>query len=193
MDGIVGKDDAAILGTVENAGVQQGMHVAMHRLHVAADAARDVADGKSALAGHRLQDVPAPARQRLPEQVGRGERDEGALGRAAERRQRTLRHVLARGNAERDRVHSARSSSSAFTLGFMAAACRCCQQVQQNGSVSARISGFDPSRKSAPRTRIDEAVAQPCASPARRAAARPMQTRVNGVEMIAAVLAMGVS
>src|ERR1700680_1197456 len=55
-----------------------------------------------------------------------------------------------------------------------------------------RPAGNDPYRKSAPRTRIDEVVAQTCASPARRATDRPMQTRVNGVEMVAAVVAMGV-
>ena len=46
----------------------------MYCFDVAADAARDFADGKSALAGHRLQDAPAAAHERLPEQVGRGER-----------------------------------------------------------------------------------------------------------------------
>ena len=99
MDGVVGEDEA-VGGVIDDAGVDQGAHVAMHGLDVATDAARRLPDRHGALAGHGLKQLPTLARQGPPEQLGRGERDVGALGLAIERRLGAAADIVARGDRE---------------------------------------------------------------------------------------------
>ena len=55
----VGKMNAAVIGAIENAGIEEGMHIAMNRLHIATDAPSYLAKGHGLLAGHHLEHFPA--------------------------------------------------------------------------------------------------------------------------------------
>jgi hypothetical protein len=68
MHGVVRKDDAAISGTVENAGVEKRLNIPMHRLDVTADAPGRLPDRHGALTGHRLEQLPTLPGQSLPEE-----------------------------------------------------------------------------------------------------------------------------
>src|SRR3546814_10918863 len=46
----------AVLGLLDHACIQQRMNIAMHRLHITSEAARDFADRHRTLAGHRTED-----------------------------------------------------------------------------------------------------------------------------------------
>lgn len=62
---VIGEHNA-LASAIDHAGVEQGLHVTMHRFHVAADTSGRLPDRHGALAGHRLQepsaiDLVAPA------------------------------------------------------------------------------------------------------------------------------------
>ena len=59
LHSIVGKLDAPIFGTVDDAGNQQRHHIGMNSLHVAPDPPRSLANGDGASTAQRLEDVPA--------------------------------------------------------------------------------------------------------------------------------------
>ena len=71
----VGKMNAAVIGAIEHAGIEERMHVAMDPLHVATDAPSYLAKSHGILPGHRLEHFPAFFRQGLPEQLDRAERN----------------------------------------------------------------------------------------------------------------------
>jgi len=64
--GAVRKMNAAIAHAIEHAGIQERMHVAMDRLHIATDAPSYLSKGHGILPRHRFKDVPAFFRQGLP-------------------------------------------------------------------------------------------------------------------------------
>ncbi len=98
MNRIVGEDHRALFGALQHAGVQQNMDITVHGLHVTANPAGHFADRHGALAGHRLENLPAFLRQRLPKKPDRGKGDVGALLFSLEGGQGAARHLLTRGN-----------------------------------------------------------------------------------------------
>ena len=65
----VGKMNAAVIGAIEHAGIEERMHVAMDRLHVATDTPSYLAQGHRILPGHHFEHFPAFFCQGLPEQL----------------------------------------------------------------------------------------------------------------------------
>ena len=61
----VGKMNAAVIAAIEHAGIEERMHVAMDRLHVAADAPSYLAKGHGLLPGHRLLPLNAARARRV--------------------------------------------------------------------------------------------------------------------------------
>src|SRR5918997_4145861 len=88
------------------------MNIPVHGLHVALDAAGDLADRQRALPCHDLQDLPALLRQRLPEEFDGGKRDMRALGLALEGTECASGYVLAGCNGKGHCGHSGLHSST---------------------------------------------------------------------------------
>jgi len=55
MDFVVGKDDAAVLGALDDSGLEEGCDIAVNRFHVAPDPPTDVAGRQRTRPGHRTQ------------------------------------------------------------------------------------------------------------------------------------------
>jgi len=100
----VGKHDLAV-AAVEHAGLEQGLHVAVHRFHVAPRAPRDLADRQRPGSGHQAEDVPALGRQHSPQQLDRGKADMGSLRLAGEGALCPRSRFLGRGNTYGQRAY----------------------------------------------------------------------------------------
>ena len=98
---VVRQDDPPILDTLQKAGSQQGVNVAVHRLEVAADSPRHGADRHRALAGERTQELEAAGAQDLPQELDRHKGDHLALALAATDGRESPPGLGGRGRAER--------------------------------------------------------------------------------------------
>jgi hypothetical protein len=87
VDFVVGEPDLAVVGVVDDAGLEQRLDVAVHGFDVAADPAGDFADREWAGAGQRSQQLQSLGRDRFPQQLGAGEADQRPLVLALERMQ----------------------------------------------------------------------------------------------------------
>src|SRR5580704_6462195 len=96
---VIGKYDPAILVAVENPRLEKRLDIAMNGLHVAIDAPGEFADRDRAGAGQSTQDLPAFGRDHLPQQLRRGETDEGPLLLALKGAEHSRLRALCRGNA----------------------------------------------------------------------------------------------
>src|ERR1700722_11905670 len=92
-DGVEWEYHLVVQGLVQQAGIDERVHIAVNRLHVAVDAASDFPDRERSLAGHRLEQLPAFGREHLPQQFRCREADPGGLLLASECLERTTRHV----------------------------------------------------------------------------------------------------
>src|ERR1700733_3299017 len=83
-DGVKRKDNEAICGLLQNARIQQRMHVAVHGFHIATDAARRLADRHRPHAGQSANELPSLRRQQPEQKLRRGKADTRTLPLALE-------------------------------------------------------------------------------------------------------------
>src|ERR1700692_905359 len=69
MDSVERKDDAASGGLLENAGPQQRLHVAVHRLHIPLHAARGLANRHRSCTGKSANQFPSFRRQKAKQKL----------------------------------------------------------------------------------------------------------------------------
>jgi hypothetical protein len=75
MHSIERENDIPVGFALEEASIEQRMHIAMDCFDVAPNPARHLADGHAPLPCHGLEELPPLCCQNLPQQFGRGERD----------------------------------------------------------------------------------------------------------------------
>mgnify|MGYP006932787160 CR=1 FL=1 len=108
MDGVIGKRDLAVLGFVQQSGIQQGMNVAMHGLDIAMHSPRRFADRHRTGAGQDLEQLPAFGGQRLPESFRSFKADAWPTGLSRLPGRHEIRQIVRqRTNINRYRVHDA--------------------------------------------------------------------------------------
>ena len=96
MDGVIGKLDLAICGTVQDALFQEKMHVRMNRLNVPTHASRYFSYRKRPGSRHNFDHVETPGAECFPEQFARRKRPGRTLWLPAQRQSQPLMHLINR-------------------------------------------------------------------------------------------------